>query len=311
MRSSGRRYINTLIPTIIFLSVLIMKQSAQTRRDLKIREIETGLFEIRLDNISLRVTRDGGKIISFKLDEQEMLTQKNVHGMYGSTLWPDPQSSWNWPPPQVLDENAYDGGIKGDSISLISGRDEKNGWQFEKVFSADAKDSSIKICYRIINISDAAKSVGPWEITRVPYSGLSFFRGGEPAGLPASDLNTIIIGNGIVWYAPDNIPFPGGKKFFATEKGGWLAYVYKNILLVKKFPIINLKYLAKGQGAIEIYSQGDMTYTEIENHGENKSLAPGESMEYNVRWYLRKLPPGIEPVPQNDRLVLEVEKIIK
>jgi Domain of unknown function (DUF4380) len=305
------RFTNTLIFIIILLSVFNMKQYSQVKKDSSVREIEPGVYEIRLDNISFRVSRNGGRIISFMFDGQEILSQNNIHGMFGSTLWPDPQSAWNWPPPPLLDEYEYSGGITGDSITLTSEKDETNGWQFEKTFSADSKDSSIRICYRIKNISALPKSVGPWEITRVSPEGINFFREGKPAELPPSDSSYVTVDNGIVWYAPDNIPFPEGKKFFAAEKGGWFAHIFKNILFVKKFPSIDLNYLAKGQGPIEIYSKGDKTYIEIENHGEHRRLAPEESMKYEVKWYLRKLPEGIKPEVKNELLVREAERIIR
>ncbi len=304
-------YITTTIVIVYFSMVYNMEAFAQNMNGVLVHEITKDLFEIKMDNISFVVKRDGGKIISFKYGDTEILAPRNIHNMYGSTLWPDPQSSWNWPPPPVLDENPYEGGIKENSIDLISEKDKSTGWQFQKIFSPSAVDTSISIVYRIKNISNKPKSVGAWEITRVPVGGLTFFKQGKPADLPASDLNNISIDDGIVWYQPDNTPFPEGRKFFSTEAGGWLAHIYKNLLFIKKFPTIDLKYLAKGQGPIEIYGKGDKSYIEIENHGEHKELLPGQVLEYTVKWYLRMLPADMEASPKNKILPAIVSDIVK
>ena len=275
-----------------------------------IYESEKDRFKIEFDRISFCVSRNGGRIISLKYGAQELLTQPNEHEMHGSTFWHDPQSSWNWPPPPVLDNMPYDGGIIERSIHLISAFDNDNGLQFEKIFSVN-DDRSIKICYHIKNISIVPKSVGPWEITRVPSGGVSFFVQGENAVLPASDLNNITTEKGIVWYQPDNVQFPGGKKYFSTVGEGWLAHVSKNILFVKKFRHIDAKQIAPGQGELEIYAHGDKSYIELENHGEHQNLLPGKSLVYNVQWYLKDLPLDTDHYLQKEKLVDEVRFLIK
>jgi hypothetical protein len=286
-----------------------MNKKDNSAKEIKTYEPEKDHFKIEFDNISFCVSRNGGRIISFKMGEQEILTQPKEHPMHGSTFWPDPQSTWNWPPPPILDSIPYEGGITGNTIQLFSMNDKENGFQFGKVFSVNDY-KSIQISYRITNISEESKNVGPWEITRVPSGGISFFLQGIPASLPKSDLDNVIVENGIVWFQPDKVAFEGGKKFFSTVKEGWLAYRLNEILFVKKFSHIDAKHIAPGQGEVEIYEHGDKSYIELENHGEHRTLLSGESIEYNVRWFLKEFSKENNIPLRKEKMIDEVRALI-
>lgn len=124
-------------------------------------------FEVLSGDIVMKISASGGRIISFKYGETEILTQSSEHENFGSTLWTAPQSDWGWPPFAVLDSMEYLVEQKGTVLKMISEPDPKSGFQFEKTFTI-ASENTIQIEYLIRNISETSKSVGAWEVTRVP-----------------------------------------------------------------------------------------------------------------------------------------------
>jgi len=259
---------------------------------------------------ALTIARAGGRIISFTHNGKEILTQKNEHENYGSTLWTDPQSNWNWPPYEALDQLNYEGGMMGDSLCLTSRKDEKSGFQIKKIVKADSLCDCFHITYIIRNGSGESKSVGPWEVTRMPAKGISFFMRGEAARLPESTLDGVIEKEGVVWFSLNDAPLKGGQKLFSTARGGWLAHIYQGLLFVKQFEDISPRQLAPQQGEIEIYANEDKAYIELENHGIYRLLQPGESLHYSVTWHLLKLPDDVRAETGNSRLIEMVQKTI-
>ena len=49
----------------------------------------------------------GGKILSLKYDDREMLSQLRWPESFGSTFWTSPQKEWNWPPVKEFDKMPY------------------------------------------------------------------------------------------------------------------------------------------------------------------------------------------------------------
>ena len=263
-------------------------------------------FTIKAGNVTMTVSaKEGGKILSYKYLDQEMLSQLRPANQYGSTFWTSPQKEWNWPPVTEFDRAAYtdetSAAIKGKALLLTSQTARKLPFQIQKLYTPDPKGKFISVAYTIINKGDAARQVAPWEISRVvaDETALIFFdapvEGITPAGLIPFKAEA-----GASWYSFEQAP--QNRKINSDGKG-WLAYAAGNLLMIKKFADI-----APDEAEIQVYVNQGKTYIELESQGEYKTLQPGESLTWEVKWYL--IPLKDAPAPSKKLLKL-VRKTIK
>jgi len=118
--------------------------------------------------------------------------------------------------------------------------------------------------------------------------------------------------DGITWFKHDATTIPSKHlKLFSDGKEGWVAQLSNNIIFIKKFPDMALQKAAVSEAEIEIYTNQDRTYVEIEAQGAYETLQPGASMSWEVSWFIGKLPEDIESVKGNPALPAYVRKIIK
>ena len=251
------------------------------------------IYEVKSGKSVMKISANGGRIISFKYDQKEILTQSSEHENFGSTLWTAPQSNWGWPPFDVLDNQKYKVVKVGNILKMTSDPDSKSGFQLEKTWQA-VENNSIRIEYLIKNISGKAKSVGPWEVTRVPCGGLVFFPDGGKGKVPDSNLKPDLQKDGIKWVSINKNPIPNHQKLFSTGGEGWMAYAFDGCLFIKQFPDIQPENYSPQQGEVEIYINKEKSYTELENQGAYRLLQPGESIEYIVNWYLAPIPETVK-----------------
>ena len=268
--------------------------------------VESGSARITVD------PRVGGTIDSLFFDGYEFLTGKEVHPFfYGSTFWPSPQSDWNWPPPPILNVDPYTASVDGDTVTMISGKDEKTGFQVtKKLFPGRA--GRIELTYLISNVSGAVKKVAPWEITRVRKGGLLFFPvGNNPLGKKSFGPVPVEIRNGVAWYKdPAERP---AENLLTTADGleGWAAYAIDRKLFVKKFPNVKADELAPGEGEITVYVSAVADYVEFEVQGRYQPLEPGESSTWHVEWIVANIPADLKVEPGDAALVDFARKIVK
>jgi len=264
---------------------------AQTDIPDKIKKPQT--YELKSGKAIMKISANGGRIVSFSLDDHECLTTASQHQNFGSTLWTAPQSDWGWPPYAVLDQDEYLVEQMGDKLKMKSNPDPKSGFQIEKSWQPIG-DQSIRIEYTIRNISESEKAVGPWEVTRVPCGGIAFFPDGDNAKIPESSLKPDMHKKGINWISINKTPIPEHQKLFSTASDGWLAYELNGILFIKQFPDIKPEHYSPQQAEVEIYTRNDKSYSELENHGAYRVLQPGESTSYSVIWSLVPLPKKVK-----------------
>ena len=268
-------------------------------------------FTIKAGNVTMTVSaKEGGKILSYKYGDQEMLSQLRPANQYGSTFWTSPQKEWNWPPVTEFDRAAYtdetSAAIKGKALLLTSQTARKLPFQIQKLYTPDPKGKFISVAYTIINKGDAARQVAPWEISRVvaDETALIFFdapvEGITPAGLIPFKAEA-----GASWYSFEQAP--QNRKINSDGKG-WLAYTAGNLLMIKKFADITPDQPAPDEAEIQVYVNQGKTYIELESQGEYKTLQPGESLTWQVKWYL--IPLKDAPTPSKKLLKL-VRKTIK
>ena len=268
-------------------------------------------FIIKAGNVTMIVSaKEGGKIMSYKYDDKEMLSQLRMANQYGSTFWTSPQKEWNWPPVTEFDRGAYtdetDAAKSSKSLMLTSQVARKLPFQIQKQYTPDPKGKFIRVSYTIINKGDAERQVAPWEISRVvaDESGLIFFdapvEGITPAGLIPFKGEA-----GASWYSFEQA---SQNRKINSDGKGWLAYAADGLLMIKKFDDLTPSQPAPDEAEIQVYVNQGKTYIELESQGEYKMLAPGESLTWTVDWYL--IPLKDEAVPSKKLLDL-VRKTIK
>ena len=240
----------------------------------------------------------GGKILSYKLGDAEVLNQGRMPNSFGSTFWTSPQSEWNWPPVAEYDSKPFQAEIVGDKL-VLTGDKSRFGYSVRKEFATDAKKGAIAITYTIVNESGETRQVAPWEISRVPNDGVLFFV--APAVEPANNMVGLPFEftQGAAWYVMDEAR--ENRKINADGRG-WLAYCAKGLLFVKKFQDLKAGQAAPAEAEIQAYANPGKTFVEIEEQGAYTTLAPGASVSWTVRWSVVKT--DLEPAPSKALLKL-------
>ncbi|MBN2347985.1 MAG: DUF4380 domain-containing protein [Bacteroidales bacterium] len=276
-----------------------------------IQQLSEAKYKISLGNLSVQIDKNaGGRIVSFMLGDRELLTGKDVHPEnYGSTFWSSPQDEWDWPPPAILDNAPYKVLNTKKSLVLLSETDPGLELQFQKEYYFDETDSSLVINYSIINKKNMARPSAPWEVTRVPGQ-LSFFPIGENKIHNNSNLDSINIIDGVLWYIHVADSVSKNQKLFAESTEGWLAHVQGRLLFIKKFENIPAKDIAPGEGEVEIYASPEFPYIEIENQGRQEMLEPDDTLHWQVKWHICELPENIKPVAGNKELTEYAKKVL-
>ena len=257
------------------LSVVLLAQQGEA----------TLAVTLRAGDATMTIDPDrGGKILSLRHQESEVISQLRFPESFGSTFWTSPQKEWNWPPVPEFDKQAYRV-VQRDASRLViaSPVSERLGLSVGKDFSADAVNGTFVVTYSIKNEGSEAHRVAPWEITRVPNNG-----------------------DGLVFFAPTDSIWPSGVMSFETAEGaawyqtdewshnrkvnadgcGWLAYCAGGLLLVKTFQDLQPGEPAPGEAEVQVYVNRGKTFIELESQGAYTLLQPGESLSWTVRWHL-------------------------
>ncbi len=290
-----------LLSLLAAFSIGSLALSAQT-----VNNPEEGKYSVSVGDVTLTVDASrGGKIVSFKYQDKEVLSTTRMPNSFGSTFWTSPQSEWNWPPVPEYDTKPFNVEVKDNSLILTGNKSERFGYRIRKVFTADPKDNAIVITYTIINESGETRKVAPWEISRVPNGGVVFFDAKEAT--PANNMKGLpfTYEQGAAWYVMDEAK--ENRKINADGKG-WLAFCDKGLLFVKKFQDIAQSDAAPAEAEIQIYANPGKTFVEIEEQGAYTTLKPGEETDWTARWYLV---PTDEPAVPSKSLLKKALKIVK
>ena len=277
---------------------------------LVVPEVRGTTYRWSFGDVSFEVDADrGARVIGFRLGNENILTQAEVNPLnFGSTFWTSPQSDWGWPPVMQLDSEPYTTTGEGVAIWFHSAPGPQ-GIAVAKQFRVNEKDETVEIEYVMENRSPEARAVAPWEISRLPVGGLTFF----PAlnGVEARSTLQVREVAGAGWF--DNEPGATAEhqKVFAGGSEGWIAHIdiSRRMLLIKTFPTVKAGQQAPGEAEIELYANPAHTYVEIEQQGAYGSLTPGQKSSWTVTWRLRRLPPGIEATIGNKDLLALVRAL--
>ena len=244
-----------------------------------------GQYQLKSGNLSMTVDASkGGKILSLKYNDSEVISQLRWPESFGSTFWTSPQKEWNWPPVPEFDKRPYTVEQTTDSTLIIkSQQSERLKYSVGKNIHACQADGSFTITYTIYNESGETRKVAPWEITRVPNAdGLIFFDAPLNGITPAGLLN-FTEAQKAVWYQTDEAS--DNRKVNADGKG-WLAYYNNGLLLVKAFQDLKFEEPAPGEAEIQVYMNRGKSFIELESQGAYTTLEPGAKLEWTVKWYL-------------------------
>ncbi len=289
----------------IFPMLLAMIYSQQAIAGEPIIKNSDAKYSIQMNDLTMTIDSKGGKILSFKYKDAEVISQIRFPEAFGSTFWTSPQKEWNWPPVPEYDKQPYTVEVKGASLVMKSNVSPRLKYSITKEFLPDAKDNAIIVNYTITNESGETRKVAPWEITRVQNGdGLIFFDADvnniTPAGL--MDFKEEY---GAAWYQPDVTN--QNRKINADGKG-WLAYATNGLLLVKKFQDLEPSQPAPNEAEIQVYVNRGKAHIELESQGAYTTLEPGKSLTWTVRWYLVPFDGAITP---SKALLKKVKKLVK
>ena len=252
----------------------------------------------------------GARITSLRHAGVELLSltgASNYTDAVGSTFWPSPQR-WPWPPPAEIDNHAYRATVDARGIITAEGAaNADTGLKVTKRFSADLAREAIEIEYAMTNVGDAPVPWAPWEITRMPATGLAFWPTGSAPSGPQPMVSQAAAGH--TWCEPTQTE--GEGKLFADGAGGYLSYLLGDRLLVKQFQDQPASAAAPDEAEIELYVNPDHSYVEVENQGAYSHIAAGETVHWRVVWYVRKLPPGVAASVGNPDLIAFVAKTLE
>ena len=249
--------------------------SAQT-----VQKLDDEKYVLSVQDLTMTVdAAHGGKILSFKLGEQEVIAQNPAAApqpaqpgegqprrrffnpnSYGSTFWTSPQKEWNWPPVPEYDSLPYTAEVKDGPVKVVD----------------------VAITYSIVNESGEMRQVAPWQITRVPNGGFLEFDA-TPEGVTPADLMKVTFDDGL---ATLEVDVADQNRKINVDGKGWLNFRDNGLVLTQRFPDITQEEAAPGEAEIQVYIDARKSFVEIEAQGPYTPLEPGKKLDWTVRWYL-------------------------
>lgn len=293
------RLLTALLVAFVMGGQTVSAQPAQGDQD------ATGLYSLQCGHVKMEINAaKGGKILSLKYDDREMLSQLRWPEAFGSTFWTSPQKEWNWPPVKEFDKNPYTVTQDGGTLKMTSEASERLKCRVGKTFTTDEKDGAIVVTYTITNEGSEPRKVAPWEITRVENEGGVIFFDAPVDGIWPAGLMDFKVQYGLAWYQTDERN--ENRKVNADGKG-WLAYCSRGLLLVKRFDDLTPEQPAPDEAEVQVYVNRGKAHIELESQGAYQLLQPKESLSWTVRWYL--MPYEGEAVP-SEALAKQVRDIV-
>ena len=280
--------------------------SAQT-----VQQLDDEKYAVSVGDITLTVdAAHGGKILSFKLGEKEVIAQNPAAApqpapaegqpprrrffnpnSYGSTFWTSPQKEWNWPPVPEYDSLPYTAEVKDGPVKVVdvaipalflTGQVSKYGYRVCKTITVDPSDLAFVITYSIVNESGEVRKVAPWAITRVPNGGILEFDA-KPEDVTPADLMKVSFDEG---KASLEVDVANQNRKINVDGKGWLKFRDNGLVMTKRFADIAPEDAAPGEAEIQVYIDARKSFVEIEAQGPYTELQPGEKLDWEVRWYL-------------------------
>ena len=276
-----------------------------------VQKLDDEKYVLSVQDLTMTVdAAHGGKILSFKLGEQEVIAQNPAAApqpaqpgegqprrrffnpnSYGSTFWTSPQKEWNWPPVPEYDSLPYTAEVKDGPVKVVDvaipalfleGQVSKYGYRVCKTFTVDPSDLAFVVTYSIVNESGETRQIAPWQITRVPNGGFLEFDA-TPEGVTPADLMKVTFDDGL---ATLEVDVADQNRKINVDGKGWLNFRDNGLVLTQRFPDITQEEAAPGEAEIQVYIDARKSFVEIEAQGPYTPLEPGKKLDWTVRWYL-------------------------
>ena len=146
-----------LLPLVAALTLGSVAASAQA-----VQALEDSKYSIAVGDVTLTVdAAHGGKVLSYKLGDKEVLNQGRFPNSFGSTFWTSPQREWNWPPVAEYDTKAFEAAVEGNTLVLTGQKSERFGYRIRKAFAADPADGAVVITYTAACSSSTPRPSSP------------------------------------------------------------------------------------------------------------------------------------------------------
>jgi hypothetical protein len=233
----------------------------------------------------------------------------------GSVFWPAPQT-WPWPPTDAgsitnINDKPYTASTDATSITVVGMNAPAVNIAVTKKYAADLEKQVVVVTYTMTG-GAANVMAAPWEITRFPQAGITFYpTGTTPIARGTATLPPTTTGEGCTFLtAPATRP-SADQKMFADGNDGWLAHAVNDWIIVKSFQDMSADQAAPEEAEIEIYLSSTADYMEVEQQGPYAAVPMGGTVDWTVTWYVRRLPPGLMPTAGNPALVQFVDELVQ
>jgi len=239
------------------------------------------------------------------------------HNWGGYKTWPAPQAQWGGPPDPVgstLDSGAYEGAVvkeKGREASIrvtSTGDDEATGLRFERVLTITKGSTRVQVAQTMTNVGQAPARWSLWDVTQVPGSfseGETFTEDAQvyfplnPHSRHKAQFEVQVGEAESQQWRPDPaagllcVRYLGETgKIGADSFGGWIAYAdaRHEVVFVKTFEVFPKEEYPDNGSTVEVYTDGQLPYLEVEVLSPLRQLAPGESYTFTENWYAARCP---------------------
>jgi hypothetical protein len=258
----------------------------------------------------------GGRVVSVKLggaSGTSLLggTMDNT----GSVFWPAPQT-WPWPPTGAasitnINDQPYVPSTDATSITAVGMNAAAVNIAVTKKYAADLAKQAVVVTYTMTG-GAANVMAAPWEITRFPQAGVTFYpTGSTPIAGGTMELPPTTTAAGCTWLAAPATRPAAHQKMLADGTGGWLAHAAGDWVVVKKFTDTPAAMAAPNEAEIEIFLSAEADYMEVEQQGAYAAVPMGGTVDWTVTWFVRRLPEGVMPTAGNQALVDFVEGLVQ
>ena len=181
------------------------------------------------------------------------------------------------------------------------------GLKASKRFWANAANQVVTTEYTLTNVGTKRASWGPWEVSRLNATGLTFFPEGNAIPAKPSSYGQLLplqTTAGISWLNYNPVLYTAGNYIVARDGlEGWSAHAESGVLFIKSYPDISVSAIPPQEGEVQLWTDNTHTALEMETEGAYVPLDPGQSLVWTMRWYLRAIPGDIMVSPGSARLV--------
>ena len=280
-----------------------------------------GLYVFTSGGIELAVDpKHGGNAVRFALDGKDALvipdpeygapSHLSVIASTATVRHARTTPFWRDPDPYLAE-------LEGGTL-LLKAEGDTGALHYAKRYRLDTARRSVEVTYMLENAADQIFAIYAVESHLVPVAGgLTFFPSAkqQPPSPPGLSLK-INVATSVAWFAHDQSLQPAWQTADALGTESWVATANDNLLFVKTFGSASSASSPASNDEIRIsrfYDDKTKQHpvVSIDESNSFREVRPGAAVVWNVRWFLRKLPPSIVAKPGNQELVGFVRGVIQ